>query len=228
MIKLKVGIMVFGLSLLAACTTPKVYIINQGVEDDRVSALVTQLTLQGHKVERSDALVPDEFDNVAIASNPSLTDPDVFLPIEQTLQNLGWGSPSYYKFAQGNHYYHGRNIGIYLRNPNVRQMPPIMGTRGCKTFSATIEYFRDNKAIFEYELFDEASQDYIEILLRGTYRANGDSLSLRFKNTPEIQLRIFSDMVETHVGMRHADYINLPLEHFIDSAEVCRLDAVYE
>ena len=225
---MRVLVQILVLTLLSACSTPTVYIVHQGVAKERLAALTEQLEQQGLSVEASDALVPGEFPDVALASNPSMLGDTLFTTIEQTLDALGWDAPKHFKFAQGNHYYRDKNIGLYLRNPEVRLMPPIMGTRGCIDFSATIEYFRDRRAVFEYEHYNADTDSYEFTLHEGRYRASGDQLFLYFEQDTNLQLTIHQDMVDTHVGKRPADFIHFPLSTFVDSAEVCRFDAVYE
>jgi len=214
--------------LLSACAGTTVHIIEHGIKTEKVSELEEQLAALGYAVERSDALVPDSFADVSIATNPSVTDPAVLAPIITTLSNMGWEDPKKYQFAQGNHFYHNNHIGVYLRNPDQRLMPPIMGSRKCGAFSATLEYGLSGEAIFEYEVVNRDDEVLQSNVFKGRYAAADDKLTLSIPSLINQTFVIQSDRVDTHVGLRRADYIEFPLKELIGEDRLCRLDAVYE
>jgi hypothetical protein len=213
---------------LTACSTPQIHIINQGIDEQKVAAVSAELAKLGYEIKISNALVPESFPDVALATNPSITDSAVLTPIENAIEAVGFARPTLFQFAQGNHYYSASHMGVYLRDPNTRLMPPVMGSRHCEVFSATLEFSRNQELIFEYEVQDNNGEPILERTFTGTYKVSGNSLYLNVTPLSDKVFAIQQDKVMTHVGLRRSEYILLSLQELVDLPLVCRIDAVYE
>lgn len=213
---------------LVGCGKTTIHIVEQGIEPKKVNKLISELKEQGFNVKRSNGLVPDEFGSVAVATNPSVTSSELLSSVYGVLDSLGFDYPTHYQFAQGNHFYSAQHMGLYLKDPEQRLMPPIMGSRRCGNYSATLEYFLDGKMTYEYEIQDQNGDIVDEGTFKGKFVATRATVTLIFDALPKMTLPIESDLVMTHVGQRRADYIMLPIADLGGEPVICRLDAVYE
>jgi len=237
---------------LNACTSKTVYLFNTGYPLDSVNQLSEQLVLLGYEVEPVDAEIPIDFSNTAVATHPVFAKPDDLATIEQILKEQNFPAPHFYQFAQGNHFYGSVNIGLYLRNGEQTQMPPVMGGKKCKVSAgdiaddadikitsfkgayrvfndATLEFFRTGDVKLELEIY--INGEYLEGSHRdytGKYIAKSETVKLMFDEFETQTLNITKAIVDTHVGERNARRIMFNTLAKNSPLEGCMFEAIYD
>lgn len=237
---------------LNACSSKTVYLFNAGYPPEPVSKVTEQLILLGYQVENIDAEIPAEFTDTAIATHPVFAKPADLVTIKHALKDLNFPTPTFYQFAQGNHFYGVGNIGLYLRNGEQTRMPPVMGGKKCthnageianiydvkiaslksayRVFNdATLEFFRTGEVRLELEVY--INGDYLEDSHRdytGKYIAKNKTVKLMFDQFETRPLMITEAIVDTHVGKRNAKRIVFTTKTGDSPLEECMFEAIYD
>ena len=218
---------------LNACAGKTVYLFNTGYSQDSINQVSEQLILLGYEVEPVTAEIPPEFSDTAIATHPVFTRSDELMLIENILTKSSFPSPTYYQFAQGNHYYGPENIGLYLRNGYQKIMPPVMGEKSCKKdgkeIDATFEFFKTGEVKVELEIY--INSEYVEgsnQRLNGKYKLVNDSIQFEFAEFSTSYLPIEQVTVQTHFGERQADHLVFHSKQKNTLIEGCLFEAIYD
>lgn len=195
--------------LLSACSQTKIHLVTYGYSEQERQQIVKQFEQQELEIVLSDARVPHEFPLVSLAMNPSFYDYSIIAEIDKVLESLNMTREQEYRFAQGQHFYSKRNLGLYIKNPDVQAypMPPFLRTQYCQTIDATMEFQPNGEFVLEYEIKGSDEGGYLADLLyqKGHYLFDGVTLTLFSENFPKIQYRLEKEQRETYAGKKPAD-----------------------
>jgi hypothetical protein len=220
-------------ALITGCANKTVYLFNTGYPPASLTQVTEQLVLLGYDVQPVDAEIPPEFSDTAIATNPVFSAPNDLLVIEKILVEQVLPTPKYYQFAQGNHFYSTKSIGLYLRNGYQKIMPPVMSEKSCKKdgkeIDATFEFFKTGEVRIELEIY--INREFVEgseQILNGKYRLVNDSIQFEFAEFSTSHLPIKQVTVQTHFGERQADHLVFHSKQNNTLIEGCLFEAIYD
>jgi hypothetical protein len=229
---LKLTVFITAILLLTGCTNKTVYLFNNGYPQESVDEVAVKLINLGYDVEHVNAEIPAEFSDTAIATHPVVAAPADLPIIENILKESEFPTPSYYQFAQGNHFYSPDSFGLYLRNGYQKIMPPIMGDISCfvngDSVDATLEFRRSGEVILEVELYREGK------LLKNSYRKHtgkytliNNRIQLDFIEFKTGYLAINETKIQTYSGGKKADHLVIKSQKNNSPIENCLFEAVY-
>lgn len=219
-------------ALLSGCSHTKIHLVHQQLSKAKISSLVNAFEQENINVVVSTAVVPSEFPDVSLAMNPGYSDFALIEKIKQTLAIHSLSVVQEFRFAQGQHFYNGNNIGVYLKDSSNRVMPSYLRTQYCKYADATIQFSSNNTFTVEYEAnsldkvekMEDAEQQLSTIL--GHYDFDGKKLSLFLENGTTQRFTYAKEEKETHLGPRQADTFK-PLQLHQQSVLNCEFLIIY-
>jgi hypothetical protein len=218
---------------LNACAGKTVYLFNTGYSQDAINQVSEQLILLGYKVEAVDAEIPPEFPDTAIATHPVFSAPNDLTLIKNILTKAAFPLPKYYQFAQGNHFYSPKSIGLYLRNGYQKTMPPVMSEKSCikngKEIDVTFEFFKTGDVRIELEIY--INREFVQgtnQVFNGKYKLIKDSIQFEFPEFNTDYLSIKEVTVQTHFGERQADHLVFHSKQNNTLIENCLFEAIYD
>jgi len=218
---------------LNACAGKTVYLFNTGYSQDAINQVSEQLVLLGYDVEPVDAEIPPEFSDTAIATHPVFSEPNDLAVIQDILTKAAFPPPTYYQFAQGNHFYSPKSIGLYLRNGYQKTMPPVMSEKSCikdgKEIDVTFEFFKTGDVRIELEIY--MNREFVQgtnQVFNGKYKLINDSIQFVFPKFTTDYLSIREVTVQTHFGERQADHLVFHSKQNNTLIENCLFEAIYD
>lgn len=195
------------LLLLSGCQSFTIHITANGIPPEQLEKLKSELLTVADEVKETELNIPKEFPNTVIASNPGYFNYGKIAAIQDMLWNNELGVATELKFAQGLHFYNNGHIGLYLRHPDLQDiplMPPYLRTQYCEFADATIQFYKTGKFELEYENPEDVTG--VMLTQQGNWLYDGSRLSLTSENGVEVQSFILSqENKETQWGPRPAD-----------------------
>ncbi|SFD29467.1 hypothetical protein [Pseudoalteromonas denitrificans] len=222
------GLLMILLVLLSGCHTPKIYIINQGYSQKQLSSFKQAFKQQGLTVYDSQVNIPQEFTDVALATNIGFSDQELINKVQSILNGFELSNAEHYRFKQGNHYYSDNNIGVYLKNPNrldKEDLPPYLTTQNCITADATLQLNKSGKFVLEYE-----NRPYTDDKLHkvsGFWRYVGGELILTGKLVEPQYYQQSNETMQTHLGLRPGEVFKPKMNKHSLPALNCEFSIVY-
>jgi hypothetical protein len=238
---IKAAAMLIIVFCLNACAGKTVYLFNTGYSQDAINQVSEQLILLGYKVEPVDAEIPAEFADTAIATHPVFSAPNDLAVIQDILTKAEFPSPTYYQFAQGNHFYSPKSIGLYLRNGYQKNMPPVMADSRCtqdgKAIDAVFEFYQTGGVKLEIEVYENG--EYVlgsNQKFGGTYTLLNSTLNKTVLGTIKLDFTQFSTdylsieqvKVQTYAGEKNADHLVFHSKQKNTLIEGCLFEAIYD
>jgi len=222
------GLLIICILLLSACQSPKVYIINQGYSDQKISQFKQAFKVQGLIVIESQVDIPKEFSDVALATNIGFSDQTLINQVQQILNQFGLSQTEHYRFKQGNHYYSNNNIGIYLKNPNrsdEENLPPYLTTQNCAFADATLQFIKSGEFVLEYE--NRPYTDDKLYKLSGLWRYVDGKLTLTGESIESQVYQQSNVTMQTHLGLRPGEEFKPQTTSNKFSALNCEYSIIY-
>ena len=197
------------LLLLSGCASTQLHLVTQGYTIEQVENIKNELSplLVEYDLEIviSDILIPNHFPDASIALNPADEHRLLITKLDTWLEGAGHKVSQEFRFAEGNHYYNKGHLGFYLRKPGSEQqvqLPPYLRTQFCKLADGTLALNKNGKAILEYELNNDGSDDMTRET--GKWSFIGDKLILNIADEQYTFKRV-EETKETYIGPRPAD-----------------------
>ncbi|NQY62717.1 MAG: hypothetical protein HRT38_03155 [Alteromonadaceae bacterium] len=188
------------------CQNPTLYVVQKGYSDKNISKLISEVELLGFNVKKSNISIPNEFSDSSIAMNPGFSDFSLLHKLNGVLTTLGYSNATEYRFAEGQHFYNKRILGLYLRKPGVSlvsDVPPYLHTQFCKYAEGTLQLTEQGTFSLEYE--NPAAKDDDLLVVSGTWFFNSDKLTLNSKATNEQIFIKTKEKKSTYMGIKPAD-----------------------
>lgn len=219
------------LILIVGCSSTKVHLINQGYPTERINSLLVAFEQQNIDAVISKATVPNEFSDVALALNPNNTDYASIEKIKRILAQQQLSVVEEFRFAQGRHFYSGKNIGVYLKDPSITVMPSYLRTQYCSTADATFQFLIEGQFVIEYEVKDinmPVTENEAPLRkLHGDYFFDGQQLKLKVENHIVQKYSFSKQLKDTYLGSRTADVFTPLLKNKDLGVLNCELLIIY-
>lgn len=212
---------------VSACSSPTLYLTTEGYSEAQQAELRAQLEQLNYTVETTRIQIPEAFPDTTISVNPAFRDIPFLERLEALLQATTGVSVHSMRFGEGNHAYFGKNIGIYIRNPESKQQRfanPFLRSAQCPQQDGLLKIETDGSFQLEYVYYadDEQNLNY----LNGLWRWHESTLSLLFSDGTEQHLEHRRSEVATYQGMRPSD-IYTPVNEHSEAIVNCNYQVIH-
>lgn len=200
--------------LLTACSSPTLYLTTEGYSEAQQAELLKQLESLQYPVETTRIQMPEAFPDTTISVNPGFSDIPLLERLQALLEEHTGNTVHSMRFGEGNHAYFGKNIGIYVRNPESRQQRfanPFLRSAQCPQQDGLLKI--NNDGSFQLEFVYYADEEQKLHYLNGLWRWHESTLSLLFSDGSEQHLQHRRGEVSTYQGMRPTDIYTPQNEH---------------
>lgn len=174
--------------LLNGCAQQHAFISSNGIESAKLDALSQQLEAQGWKVTLTQLEIPREFPDTSIAINPAQQNQYAIEQLIALMQELRFGEPHIFKFAEGKHFYSINNIGLYIRGSQPVSMPPSwLRSDNCEEGDALLSLKSAGSVTLEYDPFDADLEQLNSY--QGRWQFDGETLNVHIMEHQQDYIR---------------------------------------
>ncbi|RUO18493.1 hypothetical protein CWE08_11280 [Aliidiomarina iranensis] len=225
--RLSAGLVIAAAFIVSGCSTPTLYLTTEGYSETQQADLRRQLEALDYAVETTRIEIPEAFPDTTISVNPAFSDIQFLERLAALLEDKTQAAVHSMRFGEGNHAYFGKNIGIYVRNPESKQQRfanPFLRSAQCPQQDGLLKISNDGSFQLEFVYYadDEQNLHY----LNGLWRWHESTLSLVFSDGSEQHLQHRRSEVATYQGMCPTD-IYTPIHDHSEAIVNCAYQVIH-
>lgn len=202
------------LLLLSGCTTNKVHVFNNSLNDAELADLSREIAALGLSPQLRTLDVPVGITGPTIVMPRVVRDQATIHALEDVLNRHGLSGVRIESHAIHNHSYTDNNIGLYLTNRviaqqrqaeirnidlNIENLSRVYMSE-CKNIDAELSLSADGLAMLEIYEWNEQSGGDESVFMAGSWQADGSQLSLVFDQADSLTFTIAESQTSTHQG----------------------------